>query len=116
MYFISKRIEVAFAHRLTLDYESKCQRLHGHNGIITIYCAAEEVDHNGMVVDFTHVKQLVSDKLDHRCLNDQFDFNPTAENLARWLVDNVPHCYKASFQESEGNVALYVKPGCEGWL
>ena len=38
MYYISKRIEIAFAHQLRLNYESKCQRLHGHNGIATIYC------------------------------------------------------------------------------
>ena len=70
MYYISKRIEVGFAHQLHLTYESKCQRLHGHNGIVTIYCCAEELDENGMVVDFSHVKRMVSDKLDHRCLNE----------------------------------------------
>lgn len=42
MYYISKRIEIGFAHQLHLTYESKCQRLHGHNGIVTIYCCAEE--------------------------------------------------------------------------
>lgn len=113
MYYISKRIEVGFAHQLHLTYESKCQRLHGHNSIVTIYCCAEELDENGMVVDFSHVKRMVSDKLDHRCLNDIFDFNPTAENLAHWICENVPHCYKVMFQESEGNVACYVKPGFE---
>lgn len=114
MYYISKRIEISFAHRLTLDYESKCRRLHGHNGVVTIYCCAEELDSNGMVTDFTKVKQLIADKIDHRCLNDLFSFNPTAENLARWIADQVPHCYKVSFQESEGNVATYVKPDYKG--
>ena len=42
-----------------------------------------------------------------------FDFNPTAENLARWIAERVPNCYKVTFQESEGNVACYVKPGFE---
>lgn len=113
MYYISKRIEIAFAHQLRLNYESKCQRLHGHNGIATIYCCAEELDENGMVVDFTHVKRRINDRLDHRCLNELFDFNPTAENIARWIADEVPNCYKVTFQESEGNVACYVKPGFE---
>ena len=113
MYYISKRIEIAYAHQLRLNYESKCQRLHGHNGIATIYCCAEELDENGMVVDFTHVKRRISDQLDHRCLNELFDFNPTAENIARWIADEVPNCYKVTFQESEGNVACYVKPGFE---
>ena len=113
MYYISKRIEIAFAHQLRLNYESKCQRLHGHNGIATIYCCSEELNENGMVVDFTHVKRCINDRLDHRCLNELFDFNPTAENIARWIADEVPNCYNVTFQESEGNVACYVKPGFE---
>ena len=113
MYYISKRIEVAFAHQLHLNYESKCQNLHGHNGIITIYCCSEELDANGMVIDFTHVKQQITQKLDHRYLNDFLDFNPTAENIAHWIAQQIPHCYKVTFQESEGNIAAYVKPGFE---
>ena len=33
--------------------------------------------------------------------------------LRVWLCDQVPQCYKVTFQESEGNVAAYVKPGFE---
>lgn len=66
-----------------------------------------------MVVDFSHVKRLVSDRLDHHSLNELFDFNPTAENLAHWICEQVPNCYKVTFQESEGNIACYVKPGFE---
>ena len=109
MYYISKRIEIAFAHQLRLNYESKCQRLHGHNGIATIYCCSEELNENGMVVDFTHVKRCINDRLDHRCLNELFDFNPTAENIARWIADEVPNCYKVTFQESRDNIATYEK-------
>ena len=108
MYYISKRIEIAFAHQLRLNYESKCQRLHGHNGIATIYCCAEELDENGMVVDFSVVKNNIQEQLDHKNLNDILPFNPTAENMARWIVEQVPHCYCAVVQESEGNIAKYV--------
>ena len=62
-----------------------------------------------MVVDFKHVKDIVSGQLDHRCTNDIVDFNPTAENLARWICEQIPLCYKVSFQESEGNIATYEK-------
>lgn len=113
MYYVSKRLEVAFAHKLTLNYESKCQRLHGHNGIVTIFCCSEKLDENGMVVDFTHIKQTITEKLDHQYLNELLDFNPTAENLAHWIAQQIPHCYKVIFQESEGNMACYVKPGFE---
>ena len=36
MYYVSKRLEVSAAHRLSLSYESKCASLHGHNWIITL--------------------------------------------------------------------------------
>lgn len=107
MYKISKRIEVAGCHHLALDYESPCKRLHGHNWIITIYCRAQELDKNGMVVDFKKVKDLIHGKLDHRNLNEVFDFNPTAENIAKWICDQIQECYKVEVQESEGNIACY---------
>ena len=53
MYYISKRIEIAFAHRLCLNYESKCTRLHGHSGIVTVYCCSKELNENGMVLEYS---------------------------------------------------------------
>ena len=98
MYYVTKRLEISAAHRLELDYESKCTSLHGHNWIITVHCKAPELNANGMVTDFTHIKQLVSERLD-----------PTAENIARWICDNVENCYRVDVQESEGNTASYER-------
>lgn len=109
MYYVQKTIEVAMAHRLSLSYESKCTQIHGHNAVITVYCKSRELNNEGMVVDFTEVKRIIKNLLDHKYVNDVVDFNPTAENLARWLCDRIPNCYKVSFQESEKNVATYVK-------
>ena len=36
-------------------------------------------------------------------------FNPTAENIAKWIVDEIPHCYKAKVAETASNVAIYEK-------
>lgn len=110
MYYISKRLEIAGAHNLTLDYESKCSNLHGHNWIVMVYCKAEKLDDNGMVIDFKHIKNKVMDKLDHQYLNEVVDFNPTAENMARWICEEIGDtCYKVSVQESEGNIAIYER-------
>ena len=109
MYYVEKRIEVAMAHRLCLTYESKCSRLHGHNAIVTVYCKSETLNENGMVVDFSTVKDIVKGLLDHQYVNDKVDFNPTAENLARWICEQVPNCYKVTFQESRDNIATYEK-------
>ena len=66
-----------------------------------------------MVKDFSAIKKIVNDSLDHNFANDAVDFNPTAENLARWICGQVPNCYKVMFRESEGNAALYVRDGFE---
>ncbi|MBQ7192130.1 MAG: 6-carboxytetrahydropterin synthase [Paludibacteraceae bacterium] len=107
MYYVEKHIEISAAHRLDLPYESKCTRMHGHNWLITVYCKAEQLDENGMVTDFSLIKQVVQEKLDHQVLNDIIPGNPTAENIAFRICQNVPNCYKVSVQESEGNIAIY---------
>lgn len=109
MYYVSKRMEIAGAHNLKLDYESKCSNIHGHNWIITVYLKSKELDHNGMVMDFTQIKKRIHNKLDHQYINNVIgETNPTAENMAKWIHDEIgDKCYKVSVQESEGNTAVY---------
>lgn len=109
MYIVSKRMEIAGAHYLNLSYESKCANIHGHNWIVTVFCRAEKLNDDGMIVDFKHIKNMVHEKLDHQYLNNVVEFNPTAENMAKWICDQVPNCFKVQVQESEGNIAIYEK-------
>jgi 6-pyruvoyltetrahydropterin/6-carboxytetrahydropterin synthase len=109
MYTVIKRMEISASHSLTLSYPSKCERLHGHNWIITVHCRAKELNADGMVVDFTHIKEAVMSRLDHQNLNELLPFNPTAEHIARWICDQIPQCFRVEVQESEGNTAIYEK-------
>ncbi|MEG1905332.1 MAG: 6-carboxytetrahydropterin synthase, partial [Bacteroidales bacterium] len=70
---------------------------------------SETLNNDGMVVDFTHIKQVVKDQLDHKNINEVLSVNPTAENIARWICDQIPSCVKVEVQESEGNTAIYEK-------
>ena len=109
MYTVIKRMEISAAHSLSLSYPSKCEYLHGHNWIITVHRRSKELNADGMVIDFSHIKRVVKDQLDHRNLNEVLPFNPTAENIARWICDQLPACHKVEVQESEGNTAIYEK-------
>ena len=109
MYKIKKTIEISAAHQLKTTYATPCNRLHGHNWLITVYCQSKELNENGMVIDFSEVKRIVKDKMDHQNLNEVFDFNPIAENIARWVCDQLPGCYKVEVVESTDNTAIYEK-------
>lgn len=109
MYTVIKKMEISAAHQLQLSYSSKCEMLHGHNWIITIYCRSKELNADGMVIDFTHIKSMVKEKLDHQNLNEILPFNPTAENIAHWICQQIPNCYKVEVEESQNNTAVYEK-------
>ena len=99
MYEVKKRFEISAAHKLDLDYDSKCTNFHGHNWIIDVYLQSETLDKNGMVLDFTHM-----------VINEVVPFNPTAENLAKYICDELaPFCYRVDVQESQDNIASYIK-------
>jgi 6-pyruvoyltetrahydropterin/6-carboxytetrahydropterin synthase len=108
MYRVSREIEFCYGHRL-LNYDGKCQHLHGHNGRAIIVLEAPALDSLGMLVDFVEIKRKVQrwidDHLDHNmllCRDDPIlpvlqahgervfvmDANPTAENIARLIYDH----------------------------
>lgn len=115
-YTITKEMEIAGQHRLNLPYESKCRNNHGHNWMVyvTVSCLEHDLE-NDMVIDFAHIKREIHDYLDHGNLNELLDFNPTAENIARWIMDKVDAmrpeavCEKVEIHESRGNVAVCEK-------
>ena len=108
MYEVIKKLEISAAHSLSLSYDSKCTNLHGHNWIVTVYLRSETLNSDGMIMDFTEIKRKIQDLLDHKVINDVVSFNPTAENLARFITEELkPYCYRTEVEESENNKAVY---------
>jgi len=89
-------IEETFAagHALR-NYKGKCENVHGHNYRCQVSLAGERLDEIGLLVDFVELKKAVHsviDRMDHQWLNDfpPFDqLNPSAENMARFIYDQV---------------------------
>lgn len=117
MYRVSKRMEISAMHQLQLDYDSPCGNAHGHNWFITVEITGSKLNNNGMLLDFTVIKELIHRKMDHKNLNDVFKFNPTAENIAKWVAEEIDnyldktdghlftYCSKVRVEETQGNYA-----------
>ena len=89
-------IEETFAagHALR-NYRGKCENVHGHNYRCQVSVLGPDLDDIGLLVDFVELKKVVHtvlDRMDHQWLNDfpPFDkLNPSAENIAKYIYDEV---------------------------
>ncbi len=120
MHEISVEVIFSAAHRITLG-EGEVDRLHGHNWKTVVSVQADRLDENGLALDFGRLRQItreVTQKLDHQDVNavPPFDrLNPTAENVARWIFEEIasrltePHLRVSRVRvwEEEGVSASY---------
>lgn len=75
------------AHYLE-DYNGKCANIHGHRWEVEVFLNVNEED--DMTIDFKEAKTIIDKHLpDHKFLNDIYNFNPTAENLAKYLKQRI---------------------------
>lgn len=130
----TRRVEFDAAHRVR-EHAGKCRFFHGHRYVVEATFAADTLDEQGMVIDFGIIKTRlggwVDDNWDHTAILHQLDkpmgeqmdaatgqkcyylpYNPTAENIARYLAEEV--CPKL-FAESGVRciaVRVYETPNC----
>jgi 6-pyruvoyltetrahydropterin/6-carboxytetrahydropterin synthase len=107
-------IEETFAagHALR-NYRGKCENVHGHNYRCQVTLEGAELDQIGLLVDFVEVKRVVHgvlDRMDHQWLNEfpPFDvLNPSAENMARYIYEQVSEGLKTREGVRVGLVRLW---------
>ena len=91
---LTKTFDFEAAHWLpTFPDGHKCRRLHGHSFHVDIVIEGDVDPAKGYLRDFGEIKAAIEPArvlLDHHLLNDVDGlWNPTAENLARWLYDRL---------------------------
>lgn len=140
---IKRRLTFCAGHRV-VGHEGKCKHIHGHNYVVYVHCAGV-LDSVGRVIDFSVLKSCLGTWLDrnwdHKMIAwvkdtviynmarayDAADswsifelpYNPTAENLAKFLLENVcPIVFKGTgikilaieVQETENCTACAIAP------
>lgn len=96
------------AHQLTkVPSGHQCGRLHGHSYKLRVHCQGKLNPERDWVLDYAEIAGVVRpivQKLDHTFLNDLFDFETTAENLAFWIgneiAENLPELYSVELFET----------------
>ena len=132
MYSVTKTIPFEAGHRL-MSHKGKCHNLHGHNYVAEITITRNELDKNGMVIDFFDVKTFTNEFLkqwDHtmilnssdadniaHCKKHQYklytiDAEPTAENMAKIIYDYINRKIDKSIL-TKVSVTIYETPDCK---
>ena len=109
MYTAIKVFKFECSHILDSSYTKPCQQIHGHSYKVEVHFISNELNKNGMVIDFGEIKDLlkeVFDKFDHAFVVSTeeklqkigldksmktviMNCNPTAENMAFYFWDQV---------------------------
>lgn len=138
---ITRRLEFDAGHRIP-DHRSQCRHVHGHRYAIEITLSGTVLEaagqpENGMVMDFSRVKQLANEHVveawDHAFLAYRgdaalvaflgslpghktvlLDAVPTAENLASLAFQILAPAYRATYgnQLRLERVRIYETPNC----
>lgn len=136
MITVTRKIEFDAGHRV-YKHEGKCANLHGHRYVAEIEATAPELDAMGRVIDFSKLKETIGawiDKnWDHTTLLYENDltaiqgvyplqqnkpvficsFNPTAENMAKYLLHDICPMELLGYEIKVVKVTIWETPNCK---
>jgi len=139
-YTVCKKFEFPYGHRL-YKHKGACCNLHGHNALLEVYLCSDFLTDEGMVIDFSDMSKKIKNELIEPLLDHAFiyyredeiakeivklscskflevDFNPTAENLCKFIYDKIDEMFvsynnvnvlKVVFYETSTSFAEYTK-------
>jgi 6-pyruvoyltetrahydropterin/6-carboxytetrahydropterin synthase len=130
----TRSIHFDAAHRI-VNHESKCRFMHGHRYVVEATFVADGLDTLGRVIDFGVIKERLSgwidENWDHNAIlweNDKelggaiaaatsqkvfyLPVNPTAENIADYLLKNVCPALFADAQVKCIKIRVHETPNC----
>lgn len=118
MFEIAVEHEFCAAHALSIS--GAREGLHGHNFKITVGIRGKTTDQDGLLCDFHTVREILLElvaPLDNTNLHETDAFrsvNPTAENLAKYLGDELAQRLDGSLAPHAGVAWVRVTeaPGC----
>lgn len=134
---VQKTFSVCTAHRL-MDHPGACKNLHGHNYNITVYFEAGGLNDQGMVIDFSAIKEtvgkMINELYDHKTVLQDTDplvdvlspymfaslqtmpCAPTAENMAKQVLHKAQsviafgvRVVRVDVEETKNSIAIYVE-------
>ena len=121
-----------------MDHPGACKNLHGHTYNITVYLEAEELNSQGMVIDFSAIKEtvgkMINELYDHKTVLQDTDplvdvlspymsaslqtipCAPTAENMAKQVFHKAQSVValgvkvvRVDVEETKNSIAIYVE-------
>ena len=116
MFELKVQMYFSAAHHL-LNYNGKCENMHGHNWLVESYVSGTELDKSNILVDYKVIKsnlKEVLDYLDHKDINELSEFegiSPSSEILAKFIYaemkKRIPLTSKISVWETSTSCASY---------